>query len=325
MNTEKLAIFAMESSRMIGERIAEATGVALSEHEERDFPDGEHKCRPLADMRNRDVFVIQSLYADQRQSVNDKLCRLLFFVGALRDAFVRRVTVVFPYLCYARADQKVEPGDPVIIRYVAALLEAVGVDRVVALDVHNVAAFENAFRIPTEHLQGAPLFVRHFASVVARRDLVVVAPDAGGIKRAERFREALSKSLDRPVASAFMTKQRTAGGLGKGRAKLSGDVRGQTAIILDDMISTGATIKRVVDACRENGAEAVYAAATHGLFAGEAISIVADVNLRQVVVADSVPPFRLDPQLAAEKLVALETAPLFAQAIRGLHQMDSPA
>jgi ribose-phosphate pyrophosphokinase len=325
MNTEKPAIFAMESSRTIGQRIAEATGVALSEHEERDFPDGEHKCRPLADVRDRDVFVIQSLYADQRQSVNDKLCRLLFFVGAVRDAFARRVSVVVPYLCYARADQKVEPGDPVIIRYVAALLEAVGVDRVVALDVHNVAALENAFRIPTEHLQAAPLFVRHFASLLARRDLSVVAPDAGGIKRAERFREALSKAIDRPVASAFMTKQRTAEGLGKGRANVIGDVRGQTAIILDDMISTGATIKRAVDACRENGAAAVYAAATHGLFAGEANAIVADVHLQQLVVADSVPPFRLDPQLVAEKIVTLDTAPLFAESIRRLHQTDSSA
>jgi ribose-phosphate pyrophosphokinase len=156
-----------------------------------------------ANVRDRDVFVIQSLYADQQQSVNDKLCRLLFFVGALRDAFARRVTLILPYLCYARADQKVEPGDPVIIRYVAALLEAVGVDRVVALDVHNVAALENAFRIPTEHLQAAPLFVRHFASLLARHDLVVVAPDAGGIKRAERFREALERFLASCDASSF--------------------------------------------------------------------------------------------------------------------------
>jgi ribose-phosphate pyrophosphokinase len=134
------------------------------------------------------------------------------------------------------------------------------------------------------------------------------------------MKSALSKSLDRPVAGAFMTKQRTAEGLGKGRAKVTGDLRGQTAIILDDMISTGATIQRAVDACRENGAEAVYAAASHGLFAGEANAIVADVNLRQVVIADSVPPFRIDPQLAAEKLVTLDTGPLFAESIRRIHE-----
>jgi ribose-phosphate pyrophosphokinase len=227
-------------------------------------------------------------------------------------------------LCYAREDQRVEPNDPITTRYVASLVEAVGVSRVIALDVHNPAAFENAFRIPTDHLRAAPMFVRHFASRLANCNLVIVAPDAGGIKRAERFREALSQSLDRPIANAFMTKQRTPLGLGKDRATVIGDVRGRTAIILDDMISTGATLKRAVDACRESGAVAVYAAATHGLFVGEANAIVADANLQQVVVTDSIPPFRLDPQLAAEKLVTLDTVPLFAEAIRRIHESGSP-
>lgn len=162
----ELKLFTLNAGRDFGQRVADALGVPLSPHEEREFEDGEHKARPLENVRGRDVYVVHSLYGDARQSVNDKLVRLLFFLGALKDASAGRLTAVIPYLCYARKDRRTKSRDPVSSRYIAAMLETCGADRVVTLDVHNVAAYENAFRIRTDHLEARKLFAEHFASVV---------------------------------------------------------------------------------------------------------------------------------------------------------------
>src|SRR3974390_630193 len=124
-----VAVFALNSTRDFGAKVCSQLGIPLSEHEEREFEDGEHMIRPLVNRRGKDVFVVQSLYGGRQQSVNDKLCRLLFFLGALRDASAGRITAVTPYLCYARKDRKSKPRDPVTTRYVAGLFEAVGTDR----------------------------------------------------------------------------------------------------------------------------------------------------------------------------------------------------
>src|SRR5208282_3836620 len=182
-------------SRDLAERVAGRLEVALAVHEERNFEDGEHKTRPLRDVRGHDVFVLHSLHGDERESGNDKLCRLLFFCGALKDAGADRVTAITPYLCYARKDRRTKPNDPIITRYVAAIFEAVGIDRVIALEVHNVAAFENAFRCPTWHIENAPLLAAHFAPLLHGKQVVAVSPDAGGAKRAEQFRQALGQLI----------------------------------------------------------------------------------------------------------------------------------
>lgn len=316
-----LCLFALDASREFGEQVARHLGVAPSPHEERGFEDGEHKARPLANVRGRDVFVVQALHADAAHSVNDKLCRLLFFIGALKDASAASVTAVTPYLAYARKDQRSKPRDPVTTRYVARMFEAVGTDRIVTLDVHNLAAFENAFRCVTEHLRADGLFVQHFAPLVGSGEAVVVAPDAGGIKRADRFRQRLAAALGRPVAAAFAEKHRS-GGVLSGEL-IVGDVQGRCAIILDDLIGTGSTIARTVKACRSLGAESVYAAATHGLFVGDAAQLLADDALTGIVVTDSVPPFRLGGGRAGAKLTVLSSAPLFAEAIRRIHEGGS--
>jgi ribose-phosphate pyrophosphokinase len=158
MMDEEIRLFALHSNHNFGEKVSKALGIPLSAHEERDFEDGEHKARPLENVRGKDVFVIHSLYSDARQSVNDKLCRMLFFLGALRDASAGRITAVIPYLCYARKDRKTKSRDPVTTRYVAALMEAVGVDRVVTMDVHNLAAYQNTFRCRTDHLEAKQTF-----------------------------------------------------------------------------------------------------------------------------------------------------------------------
>lgn len=321
MDRDQLVLFALGSSREFGEKVSGHLGVPLSEHEERDFEDGEHKSRPLVNVRGRDVFVIHSLYGDAEQTANDKLCRLLFFLGALRDAAAGRVTAVVPYLCYARKDRKTKPRDPVTTRYVARMFEALDVDQLVTLDVHNLAAFQNAFRRPTEHLEAKKLFVEHFAPLVGEEEVVVVSPDVGGIKRAEAFREDLERTLGRPLAGAFMQKKRSAGVV-SGDAVV-GDILGRTAIILDDLISSGTTLARAADACQARGAHRIFAAASHGVFVGKAGDVLDNPALERIVVTDTIPPFRLDDELVGRKLTILDAAGLFAEAIRRMHEGGS--
>jgi ribose-phosphate pyrophosphokinase len=321
MSLANLTLFALEASRAFGERIAAHLNHPLAQHEEREFEDGEHKTRPLVGVRGRDVHVIQSLHGDDWGSVNDKLCRLLFFIGAVKDHGATRVSAIVPYLGYARKDRRTKPRDPVTTRYVASLFEAVGTDRIVTLEVHNVAAYQNAFRIPTEHLDTARLFAAHFAPKLRETDAVVVSPDAGGVKRAERFRQALSRALGRDLSTVFVEKYRSAGVVSGGA--VVGDVAGKTAIVMDDLISTGTTMTRAAAACRARGAQAVIAAAAHGLFIGEASEVLAGPDLDRVVITDTVPPFRLDPDLVARKVTVLDAAGLCAEAIRRLHEGGS--
>jgi ribose-phosphate pyrophosphokinase len=184
------AVFALSAGRDLGERIALALGRPLTPHEERDFEDGERTARPLESVRGRKAYVVQSLHGDRRESVNDRLRRLLFFCGTPRDLGAATVTAVTPYRCHARKDRRTRPRDPVTTRYVAELIGAMGVDAVVAMDVHNPAAFENAFRCRAEHPEARPLSVRHLARVVGGEPLAVVAPEVGGAKRADALRTA---------------------------------------------------------------------------------------------------------------------------------------
>jgi ribose-phosphate pyrophosphokinase len=163
-------VFAIGSSQPFGKRVSAHLGMELGALEERSFEDGEHKIRPLINVRNRDVYVIHSLDGDTDQSANDKLCRMLFLIGALKDAAAARVTAIAPYLCYSRKDRQTKPRDPVTSRYVAQLFEAVGADRVITMEVHNLAAFQNAFRCDTEHLNASAIF----AGDVAGRSVIVI-------------------------------------------------------------------------------------------------------------------------------------------------------
>ena len=321
MASDDLRLFALNASRNLGELVASRLGVALAPHEEREFEDGEHKARPLASVRDADAYIVHSLHGAPRQSANDKLVRLAFFAACLKDAGAARVTAVAPYLCYSRKDRRTQPRDPVTTRYVAQVLEACGVDRVVTLDVHNLAAFQNAFRCETVHLEARPLFVQHFAAHVGKEEIVIVSPDAGGVKRAERFRTSLAAALGRPLANAFVEKYR-AKGVVSGEAVV-GDVRGKAAIILDDLVSTGGTLLRAAKACRALGAKAVYAPATHGVFSANAADVIADAALDEIVVTNSVTPLPLDASTLGGKLVVLDVAPLLGEAIRRLYEGGS--
>lgn len=317
MNGNDIALFALNASRAYGQEVASCLKIRLATHEERSFEDGEHKSRPLQSVRGCDVYVLHSLYQDETEGVNDKLVRLLFFLGALRNAHAGRLTAVIPYLAYARKDRRTKLRDPVTTRYLAQLLESMGVDRVMVMDVHNIAAFENAFRVPVDHLEARALLVRELLHQIDDTGIVVVSPDAGGYKRAERLRELLLEWTSDTPAMAFLEKKRSEGKV-SGEA-LIGEVSGCTALIVDDLISTGGTLARAALACRQAGARAVYAAATHGLFTGDASRVIAESPIEQLLVTDTIPPFRLDPKVLQHQVTVVPTAPLVAEAIRRLH------
>jgi ribose-phosphate pyrophosphokinase len=311
-----LQLFALEATGELGRAIAETLGQPLSLHEEREFEDGEHKARPLDPVMGQDVFVIQSLHGGPTMSANDKLCRLLFFIGALKDSGAARVTAVVPYLCYARKDRRTKPNDPVTTRYLAAMFEGAGTDTIVTLEVHNPAAFENAFRCRTVTLTGTPLFV-DYARKLGDKDLCVVSPDTGGAKRGELLREELEAAFGRHVGKAFADKHRSAGVVSGDL--FVGDVAGRTALVIDDLISTGGTLLRAARAARNAGARRVIALVTHGLFMPGAASVLGDPAIERLIITDSVPAFRLPQEAAWDKLEILPTAPLLAGAIRRLH------
>lgn len=312
-----MRLFALDATRTFGDRIAESLGVPLSPHEEREFEDGEHKARPLVSVRGRDVYVVQSLHGGPGPSANDKLVRLLFFLGAIRQGGARRVTALIPYLAYARKDRQTKTRDPVTTRYMAEMLEALGADAVVTLDVHNIVAFQNAFRRHAWHLDSHRLFIRHLRATLGEGPFVVVSPDPGGVKRAQLFREMLETSLARSVGAAFMEKRRSAGVVSGNL--LVGEVEAAMAIVVDDLISSGGTMLRAAEALRARGASGVVALAGHGLFTGAAADVLQRPEIDRWLVTDTVPPFRLPPELAAKRLEIVSAAPLFAEAIRRLH------
>ncbi len=320
-NIQSIALFSPAASGALGGAIAKLLGVPLSPVEETEFGGGERKLRPLEDVRGRSAYVIHSLFGGPLGSANDHLCEMLFLVGALKDAGARRVTACAPYLAYARQDRRVEPGDPVTTRYVAQLFEAVGVERVICLDVHDPAAFENAFRCGTVHVDAGSGFVQHFAAKPSGIEYAVASPDIGGAKRARHFRGLLQTALGRPVDYALMDKTRSRAGVSG--TLFAGDVAGRHVIILDDLISSGSTVLRAVGACRRAGAARVDVAATHASFAPEAHrlfdpGIPAVERPDSVVVTDSVPLAADFSVYTKASLTVLGIAPVLAEAIGSL-------
>ena len=205
-----------------------------------------------------------------------------------------------PFSGYSRKDRQTQPRDPVTTRYVARLFEAVGVDRIVTLDVHNLGAFQNAFRCETAHLDARRLFAEFFADRLADREVIVVSPDVGGTKRAEHYREALERQLGEPVALGFIEKRRSLDVV-SGHTVV-GEVGHRTVLLFDDMISGGTTLARAASACRDAGAREIVAAATHRVFVPDASQKLADAPIDQIAIPDHIPPSALDETLVKEKL-----------------------
>jgi ribose-phosphate pyrophosphokinase len=316
-----MRLFCLDASRAFGVAVAAALGTSLAPHEERSFEDGEHKARPLTSVRGADCFVVQSLHGGPDESPNDKLCRLLFFIATLKTAAASRVTAVIPYLAYARKDRQTKARDPLTARYVAQFIEAAGADRVVTMEVHNLVAFQNAFRCETVALDVRPVFVPRAEALAGAEPVVVASPDPGGVKRAQLFREALQERLGRPVGSALMEKRRS-GGVVSG-SLMVGEVAGARVLVVDDLVSSGGTMLRAAQASLAAGARSVHALAAHGLFTGNAASVLASPDIAGWLVTDTVPPFRLAEDDTAGRLEIASAAPLFAETIRRLHDNGS--
>lgn len=314
---DRIALFCLDSGRDFAAQVAAHLGVPLAEHEERDFEGGEHKARPLATVRNRDVFVIQSLYSSDGFSINDKLVRLLFLLAGLRDNGAARITAVVPYLCYSRKDRRTKSRDPVTTRYIAQLFEAVTIDTMVTVDVHNRAAFENAFRCPTVHLSAREAFIDFLVPELGDKEVTVASPDIGGVKRAELFRESLERRLERSVGSAFMEKHRSRGEV-SGSAVV-GDIRNRTVLILDDLIAGGGTMQRAAEAFKQQGAEEVIAIATHGVFSHDAADTLASPALSRVILGNTVAP-ALPATLLKTKVTLIDITAGIAETIAALHE-----
>jgi ribose-phosphate pyrophosphokinase len=317
MNSQPPALFALSESRALAAAVGREADLKLASLEERSFEAGEFKLRPLESVRGRTAFVLQSLAGTHDAPVSERFIRFLFLLNGLRDAGASQRVALVPYLAFARQDQRTELRDPINTRYVAQLLEASGVDRLVALDVHNPAALENAFRIPVDHLSALPMMVDYFATHFAHTDLAIASPDVGGIKRAQIFRERLEIRVKRELELVFIEKRRSHDVVSGGR--LVGNAAGRTVIVLDDLCATGGTLLRAANACHGAGAADVHVAVTHAPLAAGLRSVMDADSIASLVTTDSVGnPFQLAniPAASAGKLVVLPIAPLIVQAVR---------
>ena len=310
-----MLLFALDINNLgFANALASDLDVTLSPHEERLFEDGERKLRPLVDPRGEDAYVVHSLHGGPVDSPHDKLVCLLMFIATLREHGARRVTAVVPYLAYARKDRQTKPYDPVAQRYVAQMIESAGASQIIVLEVHNAAAFQNAFRIPTLHLEARRAFDPAVEPWLKDEPLAVASPDPGGTKRSQIWREDLESRLKRPVGFAMVDKRRSAGVV-SGSLLVAGDVAGANVLLFDDLIATGETLRRAAEALKQSGARCVIACAAHGLFVGDAARALAGGAIDRVLVTDSVPNFRLSTD-ARQRVQVVSSAPLFAQAIR---------
>lgn len=310
-----MLLYALDSAQPLFEEVARCLQQSIAQHEERVFEDGECKLRPLTDPGGHDVYVMQSLHGEPGLSAHDRLWRLWTFAATLRDHGAARVTAVIPYLAYARKDRRTKPFDPLSLRHVAQLFEAAGVQRLIALEVHDAAAFENAFRCPIVHVRASCVFdalfndlsgsvgslaveqpqvapvQTDFAMAPGAACWVVASPDPGGVKRAQLWRESLQTRLGHELGFAMLDKRRSAGVVSTDDL-VAGDVKGAKVLLYDDLISSGGTMRRAAQALRTHGADRVVAVAAHGLFAQHAQDLLAEPALDAVVVSDSVPSMR---------------------------------
>jgi ribose-phosphate pyrophosphokinase len=322
--TRSPLIFAPVESRALALTASNTSGIELAELEERSYEGGEFKLRPLQSVRERPVFVIQTLAENQGLPMSQRLVRLLFLLQTLRDAGASCVTAVIPYLAFARKDRRTKPRDPVYTRYVAQLIEAMGTSRVVALDVHNAAALENAFRIPIDHLSALPMMAAHFNGHLPAGRLAVVSPDLGGIKRAQTFRELLERMTNRTVELLFVEKRRQGQTVSGGT--IIGNASGHDAIILDDLCATGATLLQAAKALRAAGATSVHTAVTHFPIETGLRALAAAEDVAQVVITDSVgySP-NISPSSHSSKVTTLSAGELLGHAIARIARGESMA
>ncbi|CAJ1180531.1 ribose-phosphate diphosphokinase [Fructilactobacillus sanfranciscensis] len=300
-----LKIFSLDSNRPLAEKIAKHMGVPLGKVNVDHFSDGEIKINIEESVRGNDVYIIQSTSAP----VNDNLMELLIMVDALRRASAATINVVIPYYGYARQDRKARSREPITAKLVADMLQTDGITRVVALDLH-AAQIQGFFDVPVDHLMGAPLLADYLIQRGLDKDVVVVSPDHGGVTRAR----ALAEFLGAPIA--IIDKRRPKANVAQ-IMNIIGDVKGKTAIMIDDMIDTAGTITKGAQALIDAGAKEVYACCTHPVLSGPAIQRLQDSPIKEVIVTDSI---QLPDDKKISKIKQISIAPLISDAIVRIDQ-----
>ncbi len=308
MGTVGLRIISGSSHPDLAQRICDHLGTRLCRARIEKFQDGETLVEVGESVRGTDAFVVQSL----SHPVNDHLMELLVIIDALKRASARRVTALMPYYGYARQDRKNKPRVPITARLVADLITAVGAKRLLTMDLH-AGQIQGFFNIPVDNLYGSAVLLPHIRDQF-RDDLVMVSPDAGGVPRARAYAKRLHAGL------ALIDKRRPRENEAEAM-HLVGDVKNKTAVILDDMVDTAGTLVAAARTLAERGAREVHACCTHAILSGPALERLREAPLGSVVVTDTLPSRESSASLT--KLKVLSSAPLFAEAIRSIHNEDS--
>lgn len=311
-----LRIFGMNATAKFAEAVADHLDIGLTKHVEKYFPDKEPYCRADENVRGCDCYVIQSLYSDETESVNDKFLKLCFFIGALRDASADRITLVAPYFPYQRQDRKTESRAGIHTKYIAMMLEMAGVNRVLTMDVHSLKVYQNALRCLQDHLEAKNLMVDYLTSELKEHpaEIAVLSPDSGGTERSERFQKKLAIKMNRKVDLVHMVKIRE-GDVVHG-SRITDDVKGKLILVVDDMIASGSTLVKAHETIEKSGGIMYAACATHPLCVGNNVNDNL-AKLNRLVVTDTIPMRTTDDIKAKTKV--LSTTKLFARAIRRIH------
>ena len=312
VTTKHLQLLSGRANLELAGEIARHLGVELCETNLSEFANGEIHCRFGQSIRGADVFIIQSHATVDGRSVNDAVLEQLVMVDAARRASAKRVTAICPFFPYARQDRKAEGREPISAKLMANLLDTAGAGRLVSVDLHS-GQIQGFFDGPWDHLTAMPVLCDRIAGL--GDDLVVVSPDAGRVKVAERYSIALGADL------AIVHKRRIRGESSTVEAReVVGDVAGRVCVLIDDMIDTGGTIVAAAEQLVARGADEVYAATTHGLFSGPAVDRLKNSVIRKVIVTDTLP---MPPEKAIDKLEIVSVAPIIASAIRAVFEDTS--
>jgi len=305
----KLELMSGRSNRPLAEQIARHLGVELGEPNLREFANGEIHCRYDSSIRGSDVFIIQT----HSGPVNDSLMEQLIMIDAAKRASAKTITAICPYYGYARQDRKSTGREPITAKLVADLLQASGAERVISVDLHS-GQIQGFFDLPFDHLTATPVLVEYLRTRIDG-DAVIVAPDSGRVKVAERYSQQLNADL------ALVHKRRPPGTINQVEVRhVVGEVEGRHCVIIDDMIDTASTICAAAERLADSGAAEVWAMATHGVFSDPAVDRLEKSPIKRVVVTDTL-PIPTDRQF--DKLEVLSVAKIIADAIDAVFEETS--
>ena len=299
-----LRLISGTANRKLAEEVSKILKVPLTPVEIRHFSDGEIYARILESVRGGDVYIIQPTSAD----ANLNLMELLIMVDALKRSSPEKITAVIPYFGYCRQDKKTKPREPITAKLVANMIQVAGVDRVIMFDLH-VAQVQGFFDIPSDNLDLVPQFI-DFIADKKLKDVVIVSPDAGGAARARHY----AKVMNAPIA--IIDKRRPEQNVAE-VLNVIGDVRGKSAIIVDDLIDTAGSITEGANILMKFGAKEVYALSTHGVFSGPAIERITKSHLKEVVVTNTI---NIPKEKITGKIKIISVGPLLAETIKRTHE-----